>query len=150
MTRLNNAADLTKLRKKIVFQRSAKPMCVTICAGTGCRAYGAEAVAESFDREIEKRGLGHRVAIRRTGCHGFCERGPLVVIQPKGICYLGTQVKDVPEIVGKSVEADDVVERLLYLDETGKRMKSVDEIPPELLISLEVTTLHDPDFATSW
>jgi NADP-reducing hydrogenase subunit HndC len=130
MTRLNNAADLAKLREKIVFQRSAKSAYVTVCAGTGCRAYGAEALASAFDKEIEKRGLGHRVALRLTGCHGFCEHGPLVVIQPKGICYLGAKAADVPEIVEQSIEGDGVVERLLYLDEqTGKRVTNVEEIP---------------------
>ncbi len=65
-------------------QRKAKPVWVTVCTGTGCCAYGAEALADGFEKEIEKRGLAHKVGIRRTGCHGFCERGPLVVIQPKG------------------------------------------------------------------
>ena len=69
--------------------------------------------------------------MRRTGCHGFCERGPLVVIQPKGICYLKAQVKDIPAIVEKTVLGDDVVTKLLYLDdETGKRVThGREEIP---------------------
>jgi NADP-reducing hydrogenase subunit HndC len=130
MTRLNTAADLSRLKKKIIFQRNAKPQCIAICSGTGCRAYGAEALADSFEKEIEKHGLGHRVAIRRTGCHGFCERGPLVVIQPKDICYLGAQVKDVPAIVEKTILGDELVDRLLYVDEaTGKRVSRVEDIP---------------------
>ena len=103
MSRLTNAEDLAKLKKKVVFQRDAKPLCITICSGTGCRAYGAETVADAFEQEVDKQGIGHRIAVRRTGCHGFCERGPLVVIQPKGICYLGVQTKDVAPIVEKSV-----------------------------------------------
>ncbi len=130
MSRLTSMEDLEKLRKKIIFQRNAKPVSVTICTGTGCRAYGAEKVADAFDQEIEKQGIGHRVAVRRTGCHGFCERGPLVVIQPSGICYLDVKVKDVASIVEKTVLGDEAIDRLLYLDETtGKRVRHAAEIP---------------------
>jgi NADH-quinone oxidoreductase subunit F len=130
MPRLANAADLAQLKKKALVQRNAKPLCIAVCAGTGCRAYGAEALADEFEKEVDKRGLGHRVAVRRTGCHGFCEKGPLVVIQPKGICYLGAKPKDVTQIVEASVVGDGVVERLLFFDEeSGKRVEHVDEIP---------------------
>jgi NADH:ubiquinone oxidoreductase subunit F (NADH-binding)/NAD-dependent dihydropyrimidine dehydrogenase PreA subunit/(2Fe-2S) ferredoxin len=130
MSRLTNAEDLEKLRKKVVFQRQAKQFRITVCSGTGCRAYGAEKVAEALDEEVEKLGLGHRIAVRRSGCHGFCERGPLLVIEPKGICYLGVQVKDVPQIIEKSVLGDELLTHLLYLDETtGKRVSRAEDIP---------------------
>jgi NADH:ubiquinone oxidoreductase subunit F (NADH-binding)/(2Fe-2S) ferredoxin len=130
MSRLVNAEELQKLRKKITFQRNAKPLSVTICSGTGCRAYGAEKVADAFEQEVEKQGFGHRIAVRKTGCHGFCERGPLVVIQPKGICYLDVHLKDVAPILEKSVLGDELIDRLLYLDETtGKRVQRTEDIP---------------------
>ncbi len=148
MSRISSQEDLSKLRKKVQFQRNAKELTITICAGTGCRAYGAEALADAFEKEIDRRGIGHRVAVRRSGCHGFCERGPLVLIQPKGICYLGAQVKDVAAIVDSSVERDDIIERLLYVDpETGKRVALADEIPfykHQKRILMENNALIDP------
>jgi NADH-quinone oxidoreductase subunit F len=130
MSRLANAGDLAKLQKKFAFQRNAKPLSITICSGTGCLACGAAKIADAFEQEVDRQGVGHRIAIRRTGCHGFCERGPLVVLQPKGICYLGVQVKDVPPIVEKSVLGDELINRLLYLDETtGKRIRRAENIP---------------------
>jgi NADH:ubiquinone oxidoreductase subunit F (NADH-binding)/NAD-dependent dihydropyrimidine dehydrogenase PreA subunit/(2Fe-2S) ferredoxin len=89
-----------------------------------------EKVAEALDQEVEKLGFGHRIAVRRSGCHGFCERGPLIVIEPKNVCYLGVQVKDVPQIIEKSVLGDELISHLLYLDETtGKRISRAAEIP---------------------
>lgn len=130
MSRLETAADLAKLREKIAAQRKSKETWLAVCAGTGCRAYGAETVADALESEIEKRGLGDKVGVRRTGCHGFCERGPLIVIQPSDICYVGTQPKNIPDIVDKLAAGDGAVDRLLYLEEeSGKRLTHLDEIP---------------------
>ena len=117
MPRLSTPAEIAALRKEVLLERRAKPVWVTVCTGTGCCAYGAEGLADSFEKEIEDRGIGSSVGVRRTGCHGFCERGPLVVVQPKGICYLGAKTKDVPAIVDKTVLGDTVIDSLLYLDE---------------------------------
>ncbi len=108
MSRLETPADLNKLREEIVAQRNSKQTWLAVCAGTGCRAYGAEALADSLEEEIEKRGLGDKVGVRRTGCHGFCERGPLVVIQPSDVCYLGAQIKNVPAIIDQLGSGDGV------------------------------------------
>jgi NADH:ubiquinone oxidoreductase subunit F (NADH-binding)/NAD-dependent dihydropyrimidine dehydrogenase PreA subunit/(2Fe-2S) ferredoxin len=130
MSRLKTPADLAKLREQTVECRNAKETWLAVCAGTGCRAYGAEALAESLDNEIEKRGLSDKVGVRRTGCHGFCERGPLVVVQPSDACYLGAQPKNVPAIIDKLVTGEGAIEKLLYLDEeSGKRLTHLDEIP---------------------
>ncbi len=130
MSRLETPADLSKLREEIVAQRNAKQTWLAVCAGTGCRAYGAEALADSLEEEIEKRGVGDKVGVRRTGCHGFCERGPLVVIQPSDVCYLGAQIKNVPAIIDSLGSGDGSIEKLLYLDEaSGKRLAHLDEIP---------------------
>ena len=147
MPSLRTAADLNDLRIEVLAQRSAKPVWITVCTGTGCCAYGATALADGFEQEIEKRGLDSTVGVRRTGCHGFCERGPLVVIQPKGVCYLHAQVKDIPAIVEKTVIGDKLVDRLLYLDEdTGKRVSKAADIPfykHQKRVLLENNTLID-------
>ncbi len=130
MPQLRTLQDLQQLKNRALRQRREKKTWVTVCTGTGCCAYGAEGLADSFEKEIEKRGLGGSVGVRRSGCHGFCERGPLVVIQPSGIGYVGAQVKDVPGIVEKTVMRNEVVDRCLYVDpETGKRISQAEEIP---------------------
>jgi NADP-reducing hydrogenase subunit HndC len=130
MKRLKNAASLEKLRKQVIAQRKAKETWLEVCMGSGCRACGAEALAAALDSEIETRGLGDKIGVRRTGCHGFCEGAPLVVIQPSDICYLKVQPKNAPVIVDAICAGEGPVSSLLYLDEkTGKRIAQLNEIP---------------------
>jgi len=130
MQKLHSPHELQKLRKKINSRRDPERVCVSVCSGTGCLAYGSKEVYAAFEREIEKQELQHKVDLRRTGCHGFCEHGPIVVILPEKICYLGTKEKDVPEIVSKTLIKKELVDRLLYKDlETGKRITHMDDIP---------------------
>ena len=130
MPKLRTLQELQQVKSKALRQRREKKTWVTVCTGTGCCAYGAEGLADSFEKEIEKRGLTDSVGVRRSGCHGFCERGPLVVIQPSGIGYVGAQVKDVPTIVDKTVLRNETVDRCIYVDpESGKRISQAEEIP---------------------
>ena len=129
MSRLNSATDLEGLRQEILAKRDPNKPCVTICSGTGCHAYGCEKVSEAFIHEIEGKGLQDKVDVRRTGCHGFCERGTLVVIFPEEICYLRVKPDDVPEIVSTTLMEKKVVDRLLYVDGNGKETVHEGEIP---------------------
>ena len=97
MPRLNSATDLERFRQQILARRDPNKPCVTICSGTGCHALGSERVAQAFVDELERNGLRETVDIRRTGCHGFCERGTIAVIFPEEICYLGVKPENVPE-----------------------------------------------------
>ncbi len=127
--RLLSATELEEFRKEILAQRDPKKLCITICSGTGCHAYGSEEVVTAFVEELRKNGLEQKIDFRRTGCHGFCERGPLVVIFPEGICYCNAQREDVPEIVASTAKGE-LVERLLYDDPvTGKKIVHEHEIP---------------------
>jgi NADH-quinone oxidoreductase subunit F len=129
MPRLNSPSELEKLRQEILSRRDPNRPCITICSGTGCHAYGSENVAAAFKGEIEKQGLAEKIDIRRTGCHGFCERGTLVVIFPEGICYCNVEPKDVGEVISQTAQGK-VVERLLYADPaTGERIVHEHEIP---------------------
>jgi NADH-quinone oxidoreductase subunit F len=96
---------------------------ILVCCGTGCLANGAAAVAEAFRTQIAEGGWNARVGLhsKETGCHGFCERGPLVVIQPEGILYTRVKPRDVPEILEKTVGAGEVIPRLLYKDSATKQ-----------------------------
>ena len=127
--KLQSPRDLDALRAEILAGRDAAKLCVTICSGTGCRAYGSEAVHDAFAAELKKQGLDEKVDMRRTGCHGFCERGTVVVIFPEEICYLRVRPEDVPEIVGETLANGRVVERLLYEDDQGQKIVHEGEIP---------------------
>ena len=113
MNKLKSTAELENLRRTLLDKRDPDQPCITICSGTGCQAYGCEKVADAFKKEIKKRKLGRKVAIRTTGCHGFCERGPLVVIYPKKIFYQRVGAKDVSEIIGETIIKGNLIERLL-------------------------------------
>ena len=129
MAKLKSPADLEKKRKEILSLRDPNKPCVTICSGTGCHALGSDKVAEAFVSAISQNGLKAKVDVRRTGCHGFCERGPVVVIFPEGTCYLGVKPADVPEVVSKTLVDKQLVERLLYKDSSGKTLAHEGDIP---------------------
>jgi NADH-quinone oxidoreductase subunit F len=114
MPKLKTPADLERLKKELLSKRDPKRPCVTICSGTGCHAYGCEKLSEAFLNEIRKQGLEEKVDIRRTGCHGFCERGTLVVVFPGEVCYLRVKPEDVAEIVSATLKVKSFVERLVF------------------------------------
>lgn len=89
---------------------------VAVCHGTGCISGGAEQVYSSLDTEIDKLNLRDSVHLKRTGCHGFCQRGPLVVIEPEGIFYSKVGPDDAPQIVQSLLPEGKLVERLFYYD----------------------------------
>ena len=130
MAHLDSAEALEALRQRLVSERDPDTPCIAVCAGTGCLASGAREVIDAFRSVIEERGLNAQVTIRGSGCPGFCERGPVVVIYPEEICYLQVTPEDVPEIVAATIEEKRVVERLLYMDpDTGERAVRESDIP---------------------
>ncbi len=128
--KLKNVQELEKLRKTILDNRDTSRITVSVCGGTGCRASGAEAVVEAFAEEIEKRELQVKIDFKETGCHGFCERGPVVVIGPKKIFYQHVQPEDVQEIINETVLQGKAVKRLLYVDPaTGEEITYESDVP---------------------
>lgn len=119
-------SSLDKQRKKIL-----------VCAGTGCIAGGSLDVYAELKRLVEEKGLlvdvdlekeEEGVGIKKSGCHGFCEAGPLVRIEPENYLYLKVKVGDCQEIIEKSILNDESVDRLTYeLD--CKSYKTQEEIP---------------------
>jgi NADH-quinone oxidoreductase subunit F len=127
---MNSATELEALRKDILSKRDPKKPCIAICAGTGCLGPGSDRVIRAFEEEVKKRSLRAKVDVRATGCHGFCEEGPNVVIYPEEICYTRVTPKDVPEIVSQTVIGKKVIDRLVYTDPmTGKKSARQSEIP---------------------
>ncbi len=86
---------------------------IFVCRGTGCVSPGSDAVYEALYAEVARLGISN-VDVDFTGCHGFCEQGPNVVVEPEGIFYTHVQVKDVVEIVRSHLMDGKPVERLLY------------------------------------
>lgn len=129
MARINSAAELEELRKGILSKRDPQKPSIAICNGNGCSGRN-EGIIEAFKQEISKQSLEAKVDIRATGCHGFCEKGPFVVIYPEEICYVEVTPDDVPEIVSQTVVEKKVVDRLVYTDpNTGEKSVHQSEIP---------------------
>jgi NADH-quinone oxidoreductase subunit F len=131
MAQLNSPEELEKFRQEVVSKRDPNTPCISICAGAGCLASGASEVIAAFKAEIEKQGLKTDVVdTKETGCPGFCERGPIVVIYPEEICYLQVTPEDVPEIISQTIKEKKVVDRLLYVDPTtGEKATHESDIP---------------------
>ena len=116
MTLLKSIEELENLRQDILSKRNPDKPVVSVCAGAGCLASGAGEVIAAFKSEIEKQNLNTNVDIKGTGCPGFCEKGPVVVIYPEEICYLQVTPEDVSEIVSQTIIEKQIVDRLLYVD----------------------------------
>ena len=130
MARINSPEELEQFRKELLSTRDPSTPCISVCAGAGCLASGAAEVIAAFKTELETQGLTARVQIKGTGCPGFCERGPVVVIYPEEICYLQVKPEDVPEIISQTIKEKKVVERLLYVEpSTGEKTTYESDIP---------------------
>jgi len=88
---------------------------VFVCQGTGCLSSGSGPVYDALKSEVARLGLKD-VEVDFTGCHGFCEQGPNVVIEPEGIFYTHVQAEDALEIVSSHLRDGEPVERLFYRD----------------------------------
>ncbi|MBN2598954.1 MAG: NADH-quinone oxidoreductase subunit NuoF [Candidatus Thermoplasmatota archaeon] len=123
MNKIQTASDLKNIRETIIKNTRKGKTIVTLCGGTGCHASGCSNVISAFKRELKKNKLQDTIDIKVTGCHGFCEKGPIVVLHPKGIFYKQVKPKDVKEIVEQTLLKGKIVDRLLYIDPlTGKKI----------------------------
>ncbi len=101
---------------------------IFVCQGTGCLSGRSDAAYEALKVEVERQGVTN-AEVDFTGCHGFCEQGPNVVIEPEGIFYTQVQAEDAPEIVSSHLRDGRPVERLFYHDPvTGQAIPHYSEI----------------------
>lgn len=129
MPRINSPTELEKLREEIKLKREPGKPCITISSGTCGHARGSEEVIAAFEKEIKSQGLEEEIDIKITGCLGFCQREPIVLIHPEEICYLEVKPEDAAEIV-QNVKEKKIIERLLYTDpKTGEKIKHDSDIP---------------------
>ena len=146
-TLVKGVIDLEKTREAVQKANASFKSRIVICAGTGCMANGAVSIYDKFREVIRQRGLKVDVALEKeeeaggfpghgdyflaeSGCQGFCQMGPLVLLYPQEILYTKVRVDDVGEIVDRTLIHGEYVERLLYeCRDTGNRVKDMNRIP---------------------
>jgi len=112
--KITSTESFEKYKSDILAKRDSSKKTIVICSETSCHAKGCTSVTEKFQQEIQEKSLAGKVHVKKTGCHGFCEMGPLVVVEPEMICYVLVKPTDVPEIISKTVMGGEVLEKLLY------------------------------------
>ena len=122
---------------------------VLVCGGTGCTSSGSQKIIEALERELEKNGLTDEVAVIKTGCHGLCAAGPIMVVYPEACFYSMVQEDDVPEIVSEHLLKGRVVSRLLYkeADSQGeiRSLSDTDFYKKQTRIALRNCGVIDPE-----
>ncbi|MGQ9732752.1 MAG: NADH-quinone oxidoreductase subunit NuoF [Candidatus Zipacnadales bacterium] len=122
-TRIEHREALSALRERVCSDRSLYRRSIRVCNGTGCRVCGAASVTAALQSALASRGLVGEVEVIATGCHGYCERSPIVVIEPEGILYQRVEVEDAPRIVSATIERNELLPDLCYEDPiTGERI----------------------------
>ena len=131
--------ELRKLREEYAASLAGEKKKILICAGTGCISSGSLVIYDELKKIMEARGLkvevelaeephDDSVGLKKSGCHGFCEMGPLVRIEPQGWLYVKVKPADCEEIVEKTIICGEHIERLAYAKH-GEVFKKQEEIP---------------------
>jgi len=120
-----------------------------VCAGTGCVSNHAFDIKETLEKELVRQGLENEVAVITTGCNGFCERGPVMVVQPDNIFYQELKVKDIPYLVEEHLVKGRPVQKLMYTPPADKtpipKMSDIDFFKHQLLVVLRNRGRIDPE-----
>lgn len=102
---------------------------ITVCGGTGCKSSDSDKIIEYLNEEIEKAGLSEEVNVAITGCFGFCEKGPILKVDPDNVFYVHVTPDDAYDIVNEHLLKGKIVDRLLYEEPTLKeKVKRQDEM----------------------
>jgi NADH:ubiquinone oxidoreductase subunit F (NADH-binding)/(2Fe-2S) ferredoxin/NAD-dependent dihydropyrimidine dehydrogenase PreA subunit len=120
-----------------------------VCAGTGCVSCNSFKIKEALEQEVQKRNLQNEVLVIATGCNGFCERGPILLVQPDGIFYQQLKVEDVPRLVEEHLLKGRPVKKLMYVPPAEKepvpKMKDIEFFKHQRLIVLRNRGRIDPE-----
>jgi NADH-quinone oxidoreductase subunit F len=131
MTLLGDRAALEQVRNSLKDRnRQGKRRVISLCAGSGCGAYGTAKVHQALTEELAKQNMQDKVEVKLTGCHGFCEKGPIMVLHPEGIFYPQVRADSIAEIVEKTVKNNQLVTSLIFKDPaTKKKITHEHDIP---------------------
>ena len=138
-TRINSLDEFKALQAKYMAAREAEKRKVLVCCGTGCVAGGNLNVYNELKKRMDELGIpcevqladdpsGDAIGLKKSGCHGFCEMGPLVRIEPEGWLYTKCKVSDVEEIINTTIINGQFIERLGY-NKGGTLCKRQEDIP---------------------
>lgn len=137
--RIKNRAELERLRKIYKKSLNSQKKQILICAGTGCVAGGSLKIFDRLKELMKEKNINciikleaephDGIGLKKSGCHGFCEMGPLMRIDPQGILYTKVKVEDCEEILERTIINEEIIERLVYKDKEGKVFARQEEIP---------------------
>ena len=137
--RIESRQQLIECREQFKKALECQYKQVVICGGSGCVAGGSLNVYDRMKQLMEERGLkvdvvlqhethDESVGLKHSGCHGFCQMGPLMRIEPMGLLYIKVTVDDCEEIIEKTILNDEVIDRLVY-HEDGESYVRQEDIP---------------------
>jgi NADH-quinone oxidoreductase subunit F len=117
------------LEEELAAENKRCPRFITVCGGTGCQSSDSQKIIETLQNEIDKAGLSDEVTVSVTGCFGFCEKGPIVKINPDNTFYIHVTPDDAAQIVSEHLLLGKTVEKLLYVEPSIKeKVKRQDEM----------------------
>jgi len=130
MPRLDSPAALETLRQRLIAARAFWPVRLILSSGTCGQASGSLAVLAALRQRLDRPDLRDSVHVRVTGCQGFCDQEPLLIVDPLDVAYCRVKPQDIEEIVSQTLLEGRVVERLLYVDpHSGARVRREADIP---------------------
>ncbi|MBI4797492.1 MAG: NAD(P)H-dependent oxidoreductase subunit E, partial [Desulfarculus sp.] len=114
--KISSPRDLEEYRQALLAASDPNAPRIIVCCGTGCQATGSVAVVEALKAAVEEAGWEGKVVpqLKKTGCHGFCSRGPLVIIEPLDLFYQRVKGSDAADIVNLTLMKGEVIKRLQY------------------------------------
>jgi NADH-quinone oxidoreductase subunit F len=128
--RFENERQLETYREGLKAAHDPSKTRICVCGGTGCNAQGSISLVAALKAAVERHGLSDTVEVKVTGCHGFCEKGPVVVVRPENTFYVLVKAEDAEELVRVTCVEKGLVERLQYVDSaTGELIVREQDVP---------------------
>lgn len=129
MKRLRSIDDFKELGAKLELDYDPNIPTIVISAGTCGQASGANDLIRITKRELINKGLTNRIKYRITGCHGFCEQEPFIIVEPHGTFYPKVSIDNMVRII-KAIDQDQILDDLLYIDlKTGEKIEKQNDLP---------------------
>ncbi len=129
--KIDSREKLIDVRKELMVKLKDNKKTILVCSGTGCLAKGSLKVATALENAITESQAEAEIslAVKQVGCHGLCEKGPLVIMLPDNTIYTGVKPDDANEIITETVLNGKIVSRLLYSDNDNNFINQFDQIP---------------------